>query len=152
MLKFLGVGVMLAGLHPLLAYGLVGVGAAAYSPAKYGILRELVNAEKLVKANSLIEGSTIIAILLGAILGGWLADISVTGALIVISGCYIVAAVANLLIPRLPPAHRMPHFTPGLLIRDFFTVFRTLIHNPDARFALIGPSIFWSAGKDGKAS
>lgn len=146
MLKFLGVGTMLAGLHPLLAYALVGVGAAAYSPAKYGILSELVSPAKLVKANSMIEGSTIVAILLGAILGGWLADISVTGALMAISGCYVVAAIANLLIPRLPPAHRMPHFTPGLLIRDFFTAFRTLFNNPDARFALIGTSIFWSAG------
>ena len=146
MLKFVGVSTMLAGLHPLLAYGLVGVGAAAYSPAKYGILSELVDAEKLVKANSMIEGSTIVAILLGAILGGLLADISVTGALAVISACYIVAAAANLLIPRLPPAHRMPHFTPRLLIKDFFTAFRTLFNNGDARFALIGTSIFWSAG------
>ena len=145
-LKFLGVGSMLAGLHPLLAYGLVGVGAAAYSPAKYGILSELVNAEKLVKANSMIEGSTIIAILLGAILGGLLADISVNVALVVISGCYIVAAIANLLIPRLPPAHPMPHFMPGLLIKDFFSAFKVLFNNPDARFALIGTSIFWSAG------
>lgn len=146
MLKFLGVGTMLAGLHPLLAYGLVGVGAAAYSPAKYGILSELVSADKLVKANSMIEGSTIVAILLGAILGGLLADISVIGALLAIGGCYLVAAVANLLIPRLPPAHRLPHFTPGVLIRDFFTAFRTLFNIPDARFALIGTSIFWSAG------
>src|SRR3546814_16169638 len=120
MLKFLGVGVMLAGLHPLLAYGLVGVGAAAYSPAKYGILRELVNAEKLVKANSLIEDSTIIAILLSAILGGWLADISVTGALIVISGSYIVAAVANLSFPLLTTSHRLPPLKPGFLSLDFF--------------------------------
>lgn len=146
MLKFLGVGTMLAGLHPLLAYGLVGVGAAAYSPAKYGILSELVSADKLVKANSMIEGSTIVAILLGAVLGGLLADISVIGALLAIGGCYLVAAVANLLIPRLPPAHRLPHFTPGVLIRDFFTAFRTLFNIPDARFALIGTSIFWSAG------
>ena len=146
MLKFLGVGAMLAGLHPLLAYGMVGIGAAAYSPAKYGILRELVGADKLVKANSMIEGSTIVAILLGAVMGGILADVSVTMALVVISGCYIVAAIANLLIPRLPPAHRMAHFTPGVLIKDFLSVFKTLIRNPDARFALIGTSIFWSAG------
>lgn len=145
-LKFGGVTAMLSGLHPLLAYGLVGIGAAAYSPAKYGILSELVNAEKLVKANSMIEGSTIVAILIGAVLGGWLADISVSGALVMISGCYIVAAIANLLIPRLPPAHRMAHFTPGILIKDFFTVFKILFNNPDARFALIGTSIFWSAG------
>ncbi|HYD33763.1 MAG TPA: lysophospholipid transporter LplT [Methylophilaceae bacterium] len=145
-LKFFGVSAMLVGLHPLLAYGLVGVGAAAYSPAKYGILSELVGTEKLVKANSMIEGSTIIAILLGAILGGWLADISVNVALVTISACYIVAAIANLLIPRLPPAHRMQHFTPSVLIQDFFIAFKTLFNNPDARFALIGTSIFWSAG------
>jgi LPLT family lysophospholipid transporter-like MFS transporter len=145
-LKFIGVAAMLGGLHPLLAYGVVGIGAAAYSPAKYGILTELVNAEKLVKANGMIEGSTIVAILLGAVMGGWLADISASRALIVISGCYILAAIANLLIPRLPPAHRMSHFTPRLLIGDFINAFRSLFSNADARFAIIGTSIFWSAG------
>ncbi|HEU4707883.1 MAG TPA: lysophospholipid transporter LplT [Methylophilaceae bacterium] len=145
-IKLAGVAAMLTGLHPLLAYGLVGIGAAAYSPAKYGILSELVSAQMLVKANGMIEGSTIVAILLGAVLGGWLADISVHGALLVIGGCYIVAAIANLLIPRLPPAHRMAHFTPRLLTRDFFDAFRSLFRNPDARFAIIGTSIFWSAG------
>jgi LPLT family lysophospholipid transporter-like MFS transporter len=76
-LKLAGVLGMWAGLNPFLAYGLVGIGAAAYSPAKYGILSELTSADQLVKANSLIESSTIAAILVGAIAGGMLADWSV---------------------------------------------------------------------------
>src|SRR5512139_2747827 len=76
-MKFLGASAMLAGLNPLLAYNLVGIGAAAYSPAKYGILGEMVGPDKLVKANSLMEGSTIVAILLGVGSGGWLADRSI---------------------------------------------------------------------------
>ena len=58
-LKLLGALCLCAGLNPFLAYGLVGVGAAAYSPAKYGILTELTSPENLVKANGLMESSTI---------------------------------------------------------------------------------------------
>ena len=145
-LKFIGAAAMLSGLHPLLAYGMVGVGAAAYSPAKYGILSELVGPDKLVKANSMMEGSTIVAILLGAVLGGLLADHSVTGALTAVAGCYLVAAAANLLIPRLAPAHVLEHFSPKVLVQDFIHALRTLFGNPDARFSLIGTSVFWGAG------
>ncbi|HSF71214.1 MAG TPA: MFS transporter, partial [Methylotenera sp.] len=80
-MKLLGATAMLLQVPPLLAYGLVGAGAAAYSPAKYGILSELVSPDKLVKANGMIEGSTIVAILLGAVLGGKLADASTNLAL-----------------------------------------------------------------------
>lgn len=145
-LKFLGAAAMLSGLHPLLAYGMVGIGAAAYSPAKYGILSELVSADKLVKANSLMEGSTIVAILLGAVAGGLLADHSVTGALTAITVCYLVAAGANLLIPRLPAAHPLKQFAPKALLKDFIHAVSTLLKNPDARFSLIGTSVFWGAG------
>lgn len=145
-LKFIGAAAMLAGLHPLLAYGMVGMGAAAYSPAKYGILSELVSADKLVKANSLMEGSTIVAILLGAVLGGLLADHSVSGALTAVAACYLLAAAANLLIPRLAPAHVLEHFSPRVLVKDFMHALRTLFGNADARFSLIGTSIFWGAG------
>jgi len=145
-LKFIGAAAMLAGLHPLLAYGMVGMGAAAYSPAKYGILSELVSADKLVKANSLMEGSTIVAILLGAVLGGLLADHSVSDALTVVAACYLLAAAANLLIPRLAPAHVLEHFSPRVLVKDFMHALRTLFGNADARFSLIGTSIFWGAG------
>lgn len=145
-LKFTGATAMLLGLHPLLAYNLVGIGAAAYSPAKYGILGELVNADKLVQANSLIEGSTIVAILLGAVLGGLLADFSVTFALSSVAACYLLAAFANLFIPRLTPLHPLNHFSPILLVNDFFKALRTLFGNADARFTLIGSSVFWGAG------
>jgi LPLT family lysophospholipid transporter-like MFS transporter len=145
-MKFVGAAAMLAGLHPLLAYCLAGIGAAAYSPAKYGILSELVGPDKLVKANGLIEGSTIVAILLGAVLGGKLADISPTTALVTISGCYLLAAVANLLIPKLPPAHPLAHFSPGILFRDFWVAVKVLFSNRDARFSLLGTSVFWGAG------
>src|SRR5260363_356546 len=47
-------------------------GAAAYSPAKYGILTELLPPEKLVIANGWIEGTTVGSIILGTALGGWL--------------------------------------------------------------------------------
>jgi MFS family permease len=63
---------MLFGTHPLLAYAVVGLGAAAYSPAKYGILTELLPASQLVKANGWIEGLTIGSIILGVLLGGQL--------------------------------------------------------------------------------
>ncbi len=145
-LKFLGAGAMLAGLHPLLAYGMVGIGAAAYSPAKYGILGELVTPAQLVKANSMMEGSTIVAILIGAVLGGLLADVSVTAALLFVAGCYVLAAVANLLIPRLPPAHAAARLSPVVLIADFVQALRQLLHDTDARFSLFGTSVFWGAG------
>ena len=69
-IKFVGCLAMLFGLHPLYAYGIVGLGAAAYSPAKYGILTEYLPPSKLVVANSWMEGATVAAIVLGAIIGG----------------------------------------------------------------------------------
>ena len=145
-MKFLGAAAMLLGLPPLIAYNLVGVGAAAYSPAKYGILSELVGADKLVKANGMMEGSTIVAILLGAVLGGKLADASVNLALTAICACYLLAAAANALIPRLPVAHALRQYSPQLLVQDFFAALATLWHNRDARFSLLGTSVFWGAG------
>lgn len=145
-LKFLGAAAMLAGVNPLIAYGIVGIGAAAYSPAKYGILSELVSADKLVKANGLMEGSTIVAILLGAVLGGKLADISVSIALISICGCYFLAAIVNTLIPRLPVARPDTKFQPFKLAKEFFEALKLLSYNKDARFSLIGSSIFWGTG------
>jgi LPLT family lysophospholipid transporter-like MFS transporter len=145
-MKFAGAASMLLGLHPLIAYNLVGIGAAAYSPAKYGILSELVGKDKLVKANGLMEGSTIVAILLGAVVGGKLADASVTTALTAICVCYLLAAVANALIPRLPVAHKLGHFSPRVLVRDFWVALTTLFHNKDSRFSLLGTSVFWGSG------
>ena len=145
-IKFLGACAMFLGLHPLLAYGIVGLGAAAYSPAKYGILSELVEPHQLVKANGLMEGSTIVAILLGALLGGWLSDISVHWALGAVAALYALAALANLRIPKLPAAHPLTTFNFILWTRDFWRALKQLYRNPDARFALVGSSLFWGSG------
>jgi len=71
-IKIGGCLLMLFGTHPLMSYAIVGLGAAAYSPAKYGILTELLPASQLVKANGWIEGLTIASIILGVLLGGQL--------------------------------------------------------------------------------
>jgi len=145
-IKLIGATAMMLGLNPLVSYGLVGIGAAAYSPAKYGILSELVSREQLVKANALMEGSTIVAILLGAVLGGFLASQHLTIALIVVSGCYFAAALMNLLIPKLTAFRSVKTFSPYALVQHFRLVLIQLIVNRDARLALLGGSVFWGAG------
>ncbi len=146
MLKLLGAGAMLIGLNPLLSYGLVGLGAAAYSPAKYGILSELVSEKNLVSANGLMEGSTIVAILLGAVLGGMLADSSVTVALTSVCVCYLMAAISNLLIPKLVAVKPNQRFALMPLVRNFISALKILFTNKDARLSLLGTSVFWGAG------
>lgn len=145
-IKFIGAGYILAGGNALVGYAIVGAGAAAYSPAKYGILTQYFDPEKLVKANGWLEGSTIAAILLGVVLGGYLADHDLRLALWIATGLYAVAAVLNLLIPKLPPEKPLQHFR----IADFFKAFlsdvRTLFNIPDARFSLLGTGMFWASG------
>jgi len=145
-LKLAGAGLILAGINPLPGYALVGVGATIYSPAKYGILTQMFDAAKLVRANGMLEGSTIAAILLGTVSGGVLADRSVNLALLAVVILYVLAAAVNLLIPRLPPEHPLSQFRPSILVRDFFNAVATLTANRDARFSLIGTSVFWGAG------
>jgi len=145
-MKLLGALGILAGANPFAAYGIVGIGAAAYSPAKYGILSELTSPQQLVKANSLMEGSTIAAILAGGIIGGTLADWSVRGALAVVTACYAAAALVNLAIPPLPPAHRLERYSVPALLRDFWAAIRRLNTVPDVRFSVAGTSLFWGAG------
>lgn len=144
--KLAGSAAMLAGLNPLLAYNLVGVGAAAYSPAKYGILSELVAPDALVKANSLMEGSTIVAILLGAVAGGLLADWSISGALAAVCATYCAAALTNLAIPALPAEHPLQRRALSALWQDFYAATLSLFRNNDARFSLLGTSLFWGTG------
>jgi LPLT family lysophospholipid transporter-like MFS transporter len=145
-LKFAGALCICVGVNPFLAYGLVGVGAATYSPAKYGILSELTSADQLVKANGLMESSTIAAILIGAVAGGALADWSVSGALAAVAACYALAIVANLFIPPIAPAHPLPRVSLLAILKDFAQVLRALIGVVDARFSIAGTSLFWGAG------
>ncbi len=162
-LKFAGCLTMLAGLHPLLAYAIVGIGAAMYSPAKYGILTELLPSEKLVVANSWMEGTTVAAIVLGAIIGGALinphfaerilttaglsaAVIAPKFAIVVITGLYLSAALVNLFIPRLPIDHKLPNRSPLYILHDFGHSFLLLWRDPLGQVSLAVTTLFWGVG------
>jgi LPLT family lysophospholipid transporter-like MFS transporter len=144
--KLAGAVAMAAGASPLAMYALVGVGAAAYSPAKYGILTQMFDTGRLVRANGMLEGSTIVAILLGVVLGGFLADRSLGWAFGGVITCYSIATLANLRIPRLPAEAAGQPLTPGPLLRRFIVGLRTMFADRDACFSLLGTSIFWGAG------
>ena len=146
LLKLSGALVMMAGINPLTAYAIIGIGAAMYSPAKYGILAQMFGPEKLVRANGMMEGSTIVAILLGVLLGGWLADHSLHWAFIGVGTAYALAAFANLFIPKLPAEHPGASFHPWMLLKKFLGALATLFCNRDARFSLLGTSVFWGSG------
>ena len=145
-LKLLGAASICFGFNPFIGYTLVGIGAAAYSPAKYGILGELTTGDKLVKANGLMESSTIAAILLGSVEGGVLADWHVLAALGVCAVVYGGAVVANLFIPKLPVARPGQSWRVKPMTGSFFTACRVLWRNGETRFSLMGTSMFWGAG------
>ncbi|OKP26271.1 lysophospholipid transporter LplT [Serratia fonticola] len=145
-LKLAGALVICFGLNPFLGYTLVGIGAAAYSPAKYGILGEITSGDKLVKANGLMEASTIAAILVGSVAGGLLADWHIVAALAVCAVVYGAAVVANLYIPRLPVAHKVASWHPRVMGSTFFNACVVLWRDGQTRFSLIGTSLFWGAG------
>jgi MFS family permease len=161
--KFVGCLTMLAGLHPLLAYALVGIGAAMYSPAKYGILTELLPPDKLVVANSWMEGTTVAAIVLGAIIGGALINpqlaeatlvslgmdgliIAPKFAIIATTSMYLAAAAINLFIPRLPIDHKLPSKSPLFILHDFWHSFTLLWRDPLGQVSLAVTTLFWGVG------
>ena len=145
-IKFFGSLAMLFGMPPLYAYGIVGIGAAAYSPAKYGILTELLPPSKLVSANGWMEGSTVIAIILGAIFGGHLASINTQMAIIVITSLYLVAAAFNTFIPKMPIEHEIKNKNPICMMIDFYKSFFTLWRDPQGQVSLAVTTLFWGAG------
>ncbi len=141
LIKATGAGLLLFNVEPLIAYCLVGAGAAIYSPAKYGILPELASHEQLVKANSWIEGSTILAILTGMIIGAKIADQSIHWALVGTIILFIASALITLLLPV--KISKPDDDTPAIIrfyrqIKQFFTT-------PRAKFALLGASLFWAS-------
>jgi LPLT family lysophospholipid transporter-like MFS transporter len=166
-IKIIGCLAMLFGADPLFAYGLVGLGAAAYSPAKYGILTEYLPPEKLVLANSWMEGLTIAAIILGTIVSGILLSNNVseamlhwwdvpfvdTGidtapelAIIIVLGLYSVAALFNLYIPILPIDHKPFKRNPVFLIKEFAHCFKLLWKDPLGQVSLAVTTLFWGEG------
>ena len=145
-IKFIGSLSMLLGMQPLYAYAIVGVGAAAYSPAKYGILTELLPPKELVMANGWMEGSTVFAIILGSIIGGALAQFDPLVAIIIITGLYLLAAVFNRYIPLLPIDHKLTKKNPLFMIKDFWHAFKVLWKDPEGQLSLAVTTLFWGAG------
>ncbi len=166
MIKIGGCLMMFFGLHPLLAYAVVGLGAAAYSPAKYGILTELLPPEKLVVANGWIEGLTVGSIILGFVVGGILVspkvaaflltidvplvDIDVDNgaeaAIAVVGGIYALAAIVNLFIPDTGARYAKQSTSPGRLFKDFWHCLGTLWRDKLGQISLAVTTLFWGAG------
>ncbi len=146
LLKLSGALAMAAGGNPLTAYAVVGIGAAMYSPAKYGILAQMFGPSTLVRANGMMEGSTIVAILLGVLLGGWLTDHSMAWAFTGVVAAYCLATLANLFVPSLPSERTGARFHPRLLVRQFLAALSLMLKNRDSRFSLLGTSVFWGSG------
>jgi LPLT family lysophospholipid transporter-like MFS transporter len=149
----------------IFAYAVVGFGAAAYSPAKYGILTELLPAEQLVVANGWIEGLTVASIVLGVLIGGALIGGPVSGALlkldmpvfethidtapeaaiVVISMVYVIAASFNLAIPDTGARYAHQERNPVRLLVDFAHCFRTLWTDKLGQISLAVTTLFWGA-------
>jgi MFS transporter, LPLT family, lysophospholipid transporter len=166
-IKFLACILALFGLPPLFVYGLVGIGAAAYSPAKYGILTEMLPAHLLIKANAWMEGTTVAAIIFGPILGASIAARSTYVNLITskisfgvhlsaeyapyygigfITILYLLAAWFNFYIPKVPKDHAIPQRSLNFIFHDFWHAFTTLWRDPQGRVSLAVTTLFWGAG------
>lgn len=141
LIKAAGTGLLLLHVEPLLAYCIVGVGAALYSPAKYGILPELTGHDSLVKANSWIEGSTILAILTGMMVGAKVADYSINWALSGTIALFVISAATTLTLPVKISRTRVE----GSKVLLFWQEIRSFLSMPRSRFAVLGASLFWAA-------
>jgi MFS transporter, LPLT family, lysophospholipid transporter len=145
-IKLIGCLAMLFGMPPLYAYGIVGIGAAAYSPAKYGILTEILPTNSLVAANGWVEGSTVGAIILGAMFGGIIAVYDVDLAIITISILYLIAAIFNKYMPDVATNHKLKKNDPWSLIKDFLKSYKRLWCDPLGQLSLTITTLFWGAG------
>jgi MFS transporter, LPLT family, lysophospholipid transporter len=164
--EFLKLGNMPGYWLVLLAYAVVGLGAAAYSPAKYGILTELLPPEKLVVANAWIEGLTVLSIIMGTVLGGLLIGPNVSkfllsfdfpfidtsintppeAAIVVISLVYVIAAAFNLAIPDTGARYPDQEKNPARLLVDFSRCFTMLWRDKLGQISLAVTTLFWGAG------
>ena len=167
MIKVVGCALMFANVHPLAAYALVGFGAAVYSPAKYGILTELLPAEKLVAANGWVEGLTVASIIFGTVLGGTLVsahtsafllgfdfpmidtgvDTPTEAALCVVVGIYVLAAIFNLYIPDTGCRYEHQERNPIKLVADFANCYALLWKDKLGQISLAVTTLFWGAAQ-----
>jgi hypothetical protein len=164
-IKIVGCLMIFAHVHPLAAYAVVGFGAAVYSPAKYGILTELLPAEKLVVANAWVEGLTVLSIIFGTVMGGALVSPRASGmllsfdfpvietgvdtpteaALCVVTGTYILAALFNLRIPDTGCKYGHQQHSPIKLITDFAECNALLWKDKLGQISLAVTTLFWGA-------
>ena len=165
-IKIVGCGLLFFHVHPIAAYALVGLGAAAYSPAKYGILTEYLPARWLVVANGWIEGLTVAAIIGGTMMGGQLIDPEKANFLLsidmpyidtgistvmqmaqtVVIGLYLVAAFFNLYVPDTGVDHKPLKTNPLYLIHEFSHCFTLLWRDKLGQISLGVTTLFWGAG------
>ncbi len=165
-IKILGCSMMFFSVHPLIAYAVVGLGAAAYSPAKYGILTEYLPHRQLVIANGWIEGLTVVAIILGVVIGGMLIKPDIaqtilaldfplidTGIdsiaemnLLIIGVLYLTAAVFNLYIPDTGVDHKPLKKNPIYLVHEFNHCLKLLWRDKLGQISLAVTTLFWGAG------
>ena len=158
-LKLIGGLSLLFGFNPFISYFIIGVGATIYSPAKYGILTEIVDREYLVKANGHLEAATIVAILAGVISGGYLADYSIQIGLFSVIGLYGIATLLSFFIPKLNPLkQKLEEIKKSgsflnlfikeniSLFKNFFKLLNNAFSNDNIRISLLGTSMFWGIG------
>ena len=171
-LKAVGCAAMLAGVHPLAAYAVIGFGAAAYSPAKYGLMVELLPPGRLVAANAWLEALTIASVILGTLTGGMLIapefatlmrrgfdafapsgatplavpKSALAAALVVVLLLYALAALANRFVPDSGRRYRLPRTGIAALAGDFGRALRTLARDREGRVSLAVTSLLWGVG------
>jgi MFS family permease len=165
-IKIVGCAMMFFMVHPLIAYAVVGLGAAAYSPAKYGILTEYLPPRLLVVANGWIEGLTVGAIILGVVLGGTLIKPEIAQSLLafdfpavdtgidtvgemvigIVGILYIVAAIFNLYVPDTGVDHKPLKKNPWYLIHEFNHCLVLLWRDKLGQVSLAVTTLFWGAG------
>jgi len=147
-----------------IAYAIVGMGAAAYSPAKYGIITEMLPPEQLVVGNSWIEGMTVVSIITGSVVGGLLVSPTVSGwllarptiqqivqtpaeaAILMIGLLYVAAALTNLFIPKTNAQYPRQHHHPIRLIKAFGGYIKVLWTDKLGQISLAVTTLFWGAG------
>jgi LPLT family lysophospholipid transporter-like MFS transporter len=168
--KIAGVAALALGLHPVLAFAIVGFGAASYAPAKYGLVTEIVGADRLVAANGWIEVSVVCAALLGTMAGGLLVSDALRGsALAVAAGqwliaselaapstlafsivallaVYLLATLLNLRVPASGARYPACRIHPVGLTRDFLRANRVLWRDADGGLSLAVTTLFWGVG------
>ncbi|WP_186445953.1 lysophospholipid transporter LplT [Paenibacillus cremeus] len=139
--KAIGMVLLMLGVDPALSYAVVGIGAAIYSPAKYGILPELTSGgQELLRANARMEGFTILAILTGSLCGGIVAESSLRLGMVLCVMLYVIALVVSL---KIPYGSRNPAIRYGRELVIFFQDTTKLFRSRKTRFSLVGTGSFW---------